>query len=127
MSEGEPECQRQASSYNLPHGVVRFSRKEFKMRLLSALTIVALFALPIIAQAEDKGNGAGSSSSGGHSNQGASAGKVDAASGARSQGSSGDTGKVTPGPKPAAQEDYFLTLDGIKGESQDDKHKDEIH
>jgi type VI secretion system secreted protein Hcp len=26
-----------------------------------------------------------------------------------------------------AQEDYFLKLDGIKGESQDDKHKDEIH
>ena len=97
------------------------------MRLLSALTIAALFALPIIAQAEDKGNGAGSSSSGGHSNQGAGAGKVAAAGGAGSQGSSGGTGKVTPGPKPAAQEDYFLTLDGIKGESQDDKHKDEIH
>jgi len=26
-----------------------------------------------------------------------------------------------------AQEDYFLKIDGIKGESQDDKHKDEIH
>ncbi len=26
-----------------------------------------------------------------------------------------------------AQEDYFIKLDGIKGESQDDKHKDEIH
>jgi type VI secretion system secreted protein Hcp len=24
-------------------------------------------------------------------------------------------------------EDYFLKIDGIKGESQDDKHKDEIH
>jgi hypothetical protein len=97
------------------------------MRLLSALTIVALFALPIIARAEDKGNGAGSSSSGGHSNQGAGAGKVDAAGGAGSQGSSGGTGKVTPGPKPAAQSDTFLTLDGIKGESLDDKHKDELH
>src|ERR1700722_20068539 len=97
------------------------------MRLLSALAILALFALPIIAQAEDKGNGAGSSSSGGHSNQGAGAGKVDAAGGAGSEGSSGGTGKVTPGPKPAAQEDHFLKLEGIDGESQDDKHKDEIH
>jgi type VI secretion system secreted protein Hcp len=26
-----------------------------------------------------------------------------------------------------AQEDYFLKIDGIAGESQDDKHKDEIH
>jgi type VI secretion system secreted protein Hcp len=26
-----------------------------------------------------------------------------------------------------AQEDYFLKIDGITGESQDDKHKDEIH
>ncbi len=26
-----------------------------------------------------------------------------------------------------AQEDYFLKIDGVKGESQDDKHKDEIH
>ena len=26
-----------------------------------------------------------------------------------------------------AQEDYFLNIDGIKGESQDDKHKDKIH
>ena len=26
-----------------------------------------------------------------------------------------------------AQEDYFLKIDGISGESQDDKHKDEIH
>jgi type VI secretion system secreted protein Hcp len=26
-----------------------------------------------------------------------------------------------------AQEDYFLDIEGIKGESQDDKHKDEIH
>jgi type VI secretion system secreted protein Hcp len=26
-----------------------------------------------------------------------------------------------------AQEDYFLKIEGIKGESQDDKHKDEIH
>jgi hypothetical protein len=95
------------------------------MRLLSALTIAALFALPIIAQAEDKGNGAGPSSSGGHSNQGAGAGKVDAAGGTGS--SSGGTGKVAPGPKPAAQEDHFLKLDGIDGESQDDKHKDEIH
>ena len=25
-----------------------------------------------------------------------------------------------------AQVDYFLKLEGIKGESQDDKHKDEI-
>ena len=77
------------------------------MRLLSALTIAALFALPIIAQAEDKGSGSGSSSSGGHSNQGAGAGKVDAADGTRKKGSSGGTGKVAPGPKPAAQEDYF--------------------
>ena len=96
------------------------------MRLLFALTIVALFALPINAQAEDKGSGAGSSSSAGHSNQGAGAGKVNASGGTGSQGSSGGAGKVTPGPKPAAQSDTFLTLDGIKGESQDDKHKDEI-
>ena len=26
-----------------------------------------------------------------------------------------------------AQEDYFLKIEGVKGESQDDKHKDEIH
>ena len=26
-----------------------------------------------------------------------------------------------------AQEDYFLKIDGVKGESQDEKHKDEIH
>jgi type VI secretion system secreted protein Hcp len=26
-----------------------------------------------------------------------------------------------------AQEDYFLKIDGIDGESQDDKHKNEIH
>src|SRR5271165_4207226 len=26
-----------------------------------------------------------------------------------------------------AQEDYFLKIDGIDGESQDDKHKGEIH
>jgi len=26
-----------------------------------------------------------------------------------------------------AKEDYFLKIDGVKGESQDDKHKDEIH
>lgn len=26
-----------------------------------------------------------------------------------------------------AQEDYFLKIDGINGESQDDKHKNEIH
>jgi len=26
-----------------------------------------------------------------------------------------------------AQEDYFLKIDGVKGESQDDKHKNEIH
>src|SRR5450755_2758389 len=26
-----------------------------------------------------------------------------------------------------AQEDYFLKIDGIKGESQDEKHKNEIH
>lgn len=26
-----------------------------------------------------------------------------------------------------AQEDYFLKIDGITGESQDDKHKDQIH
>jgi type VI secretion system secreted protein Hcp len=26
-----------------------------------------------------------------------------------------------------AQEDYFLSIDGIKGESQDDVHKNEIH
>ena len=26
-----------------------------------------------------------------------------------------------------AQEDFFLKIEGVKGESQDDKHKDEIH
>jgi type VI secretion system secreted protein Hcp len=26
-----------------------------------------------------------------------------------------------------AQEDYFLKIDGLEGESQDDKHKNEIH
>ena len=26
-----------------------------------------------------------------------------------------------------AQEDFFLKIDGVKGESQDEKHKDEIH
>jgi type VI secretion system secreted protein Hcp len=26
-----------------------------------------------------------------------------------------------------AQEDYFLKIEGVKGESQDEKHKDEIH
>ncbi len=26
-----------------------------------------------------------------------------------------------------SQEDYFLKIDGVKGKSQDDKHKDEIH
>ncbi len=34
-----------------------------------------------------------------------------------------DLGNVTGG----AGSDYLLTLDGIKGESTDDKHKDTIH
>ena len=33
-----------------------------------------------------------------------------------------DLGSVTGGAV-----DMFLNIDGIKGESQDDKHKDEIH
>jgi hypothetical protein len=94
------------------------------MRLLSALTIVAAFAMPISAWAGDKGGGGSSSSSGHSSGQGSGAGKVNAAAATGKQSGSGGTGKVTSGPKPAAQEDYFLTLDGIKGESQDDKHKD---
>jgi len=119
------------------------------MRVLLALTIVTAFALPISAQA---GHGGGSGGSGGGStNKGmpTGAGTTKGATSAHSSTASGagavkrkiisahpstasgaaagkGTGNGSSTPKPAAQEDRFLTLDGIQGESADDKHGSSI-
>ena len=89
------------------------------MRLLFALTIVAAFALPISAQAEDK------ATAGAPNTAPAPSESLSPCSGPANGTCRDGTGSVTNAP--AAKGDKFLTLDGIKGESQDDKHKDEIH
>jgi hypothetical protein len=115
------------------------------MRLLFVLTIATAFALPISAQAGSKGGG-GSSGSGGGSKAPASnaasqqtpkgtsvtvrkAGedfpavsvKKPTVGGGGSTSSSGSgSSKVNPTPKPAAEADKLINVEGVAGESQDD-------
>ncbi|MCU1394941.1 MAG: hypothetical protein JWM34_3369 [Ilumatobacteraceae bacterium] len=50
------------------------------------------------------------------------------AGGAAAFGSIAHGGSLADPMKPVVTtKDYFLTIDGVKGESKDDTHKDEIH
>jgi hypothetical protein len=99
------------------------------MRVLFALTIASAFALPISAEAANNSGGGGSKgpASTTASKQTPSVRNGGDTSGVLSVKKSpgGGTGKVTksPAPKPAAQGDEYLKIDGIKGESLDETHK----
>jgi hypothetical protein len=104
------------------------------MRLLFVLTIATAFSLPISAQAGKGGGGGGGPKTPASNGASQQTTKATSTSVRKAGGHSpveyvkkstggGTSGKVSTHPKPAAEDDHYLTLDGIKGESSDQKLK----